>query len=323
MDEQITHNHFTEASASSTSACATGCAPMLSICIPTWRDSSSPLLAALGALIDQKNCEILVYDDGSADPAITAAITQSLSRIKAPARLITARENHGRAHARNRLIAHAASAWLLLLDADMLPDDAKFLTRYLDAIKLDPSPGLVAGGFSLRQVTATRKQRLHAAQSRASECVPAAQRAIEPGLYVFTSNILVHRTVLDRVQFDEGYTGWGWEDVDWGLRVAKAFPVRHIENTATHLGLDDTANLMRKYAGSSSNFARLASQHPEEVAKMKLYQVSKKLKAFPARPVLRGITKTLARDPLGLVPIKLRLFCLKLFRAATYAEALK
>ena len=296
--------------------------PMISICIPAWHDAATPLLSSLATLARQEHCEVLVYDDGSSDPAMTQSIEQSLSKINAPARLITATENHGRSHARNRLIAHAKAEWLLLLDADMLPDDNHFLQRYLDKIAENPEPALVCGGFSLEQVRATPKQRLHAAQSRRSECLPASTRSAEPGLYVFTSNILVHREVLESIRFDEGYTGWGWEDVDWGLRVATAFPVRHIDNTATHLGLDDTAVLLSKYANSKDNFARLIQQHPQETSSMRLYQVAKKLSGVPARGLLSGISKSLATDTLGLVPMSVRLFALKLFRASVYAEAL-
>jgi len=319
MNEQISENGFPAQSAE----LGTDVMPSLSVCIPTWKDSAAPLLTALAKLTDNLNCEVLVYDDGSNDGDMTAKIIQSLASINAPARLITATQNHGRSHARNRLMAHARSEWLLLLDADMLPDHERFLHQYLAAIHEDPKPGLVAGGFSLEQVTPTPKQRLHAAQSQTSECLSAAERARQPGLHVFTSNILVHRAVLDHVKFDEAYTGWGWEDVDWGLRVAAAFPVRHIDNTATHLGLDETASLMRKYAGSGANFARLASNHPEDVSSMTLYKVSKKLKAIPARGLLRRLAGTLASDRLGFMPMKLRLFGLKLFRAATYAETLK
>lgn len=310
MAEQIVDNGMTGA-------------PAISVCIPAWKDSATPLLAALARLAQKDLCEVLVYDDGSGDTSMTAQIIANLRQINAPACLITAPENHGRSHARNRLIAHAKADWLLLLDADMLPDDDQFLRRYHDAITENPAPSLIAGGFSLKQVIATKHQRLHAAQSARSECLPAIARAKTPGLYVFTSNILVHRTVLETIRFDEGYKGWGWEDVDWGLRVGAAFPVLHIENTATHLGLDDTASLMRKYAGSKDNFARLARQHPEEISTMRIYKVSRRLAGLPFRGLIRRVTATIAASTFGLMPMSVRLFCLKLFRAAIYAEALK
>ncbi len=297
--------------------------PRISICIPTWKDAVTPLLSSLKTLTAIAQCEILIYDDGSNSPQLTAQLMSQVETIPAPTRLITASENRGRSFARNRLIAHARADWLLLLDADMLPDESHFIQRYINQAALCDIPSLIAGGFSLQQVKATPGQRLHAAQSQRSECLSAAARAKEPGLHVFTSNILVHRKIIEQVLFDEGYAGWGWEDVDWGLRVGATFPILHIENTATHLGLDDTTSLLNKYAGSKTNFARLANQHPKDVAQMRIYQASKKMRHMPFRSLVGMLAKTLARDPLGITPISVRLLSLKLFRASIYAEVLK
>jgi glycosyltransferase involved in cell wall biosynthesis len=297
-------------------------ATRLSICIPAWRDAASPLLTSLADLAEHNDCEVLVYDDGSDDPDMTAAITEHLGKFTGPARLITAHENKGRSYARNRLMHHARCDWLLMLDADMLPDDSQFLARYLDAMSAQTEPALIAGGFTLNHVAADKSQALHAAQSIRSECLSAAQRKTEPGRYIFTSNILAHRQVLDSVSFDDGYQGWGWEDVDWGLRVADRFPIIHIDNSATHLGLDDTNTLLRKYGTSGPNFARLARQHPEAVADMALYKVAKSLRRVPGTALIANVCKGLAQDRFGIIPMKLRLFALKLYRSAVYSETL-
>ena len=297
-------------------------ATRLSICIPAWHDAASPLLSALAELPEHKACEVLIYDDGSADAEMTATITAHLEKFKGPAKLITASQNKGRSSARNRLIHHAEGNWLLMLDADMLPDDAEFLARYLDAISEQATPALIAGGFSLAQVTATKAQALHAAQSLRSECLNAAERKTDPGRFIFTSNILVHRQVLDDVSFDDKYHGWGWEDVDWGLRVARAFPIIHIDNPATHLGLDSTDTLLRKYGTSGPNFARLAHQHPDAVAGTPLYKAATSLRPLPGKFIIKSLCRGLARDRFGLIPMRLRLFALKLYRAAVYSETL-
>ena len=297
-------------------------AATMSICIPAWRDAASPLLASLARLPEHLLCEVLVYDDGSDDPDMTATIKAHIDALDGPAKLITAHENKGRSFARNRLMDHARYDWLLMLDADMLPDDDQFLARYLDAISSAEGPALIAGGFSLDQVTANRAQALHASQSVRSECLSAAERKTEPGRFVFTSNILAHRQILTSISFDDGYQGWGWEDVDWGLRVAERFPIIHIDNTATHLGLDTTDALLRKYGTSGANFARLASQHPEAVANMSLYKAARFLGSVPGTPMIATICKALARDRFGLTPMGLRLFALKLYRAAIYSEPL-
>jgi len=267
-----------------------------------------------------EDCTLLIFDDGSQDPALTRQLTRQVMRFPGPARLVSAPKNCGRSHARNRLFALAEANWILFLDADMQPDDDDFLNRYLDAIDAQIDPALIAGGFSLRHANATRETRLHAAQSQLSECVPASHRAKAPGRYVFTSNILVHCDVLSAIAFDPAFQGWGWEDVDWGLRVADAFPILHIDNDATHLGLDADATLIEKYAGSVDNYLRLVDRHPEEMSQTPLYRAAKRLGQIPGVLKLARIFQALAKTQ--YLPIKLRLLALKLFRASIYGARL-
>ena len=288
--------------------------------MPTWRDSADALLSSLTRMANADQCTLLIFDDGSHDPSLTRQLTRQIMRFPGPARLICAPKNCGRSHARNRLFDLAEAQWILFLDADMQPDDGDFLNRYLDAIDAHEAPALIAGGFSLQHVSPTQETRLHAAQSHASECIPASLRANAPGRYVFSSNILVHRNVLDAVSFDPGFQGWGWEDVDWGLRVSKQFPVLHIDNCATHLGLDTDAKLMEKYEHSADNFLRLFERHPEDIAQSSLYRVSKRLSYLPGLRVLSRLCRNLAQ--LRIAPIKLRLLALKLFRASIYGTRL-
>ncbi|MEM9054194.1 MAG: glycosyltransferase family A protein [Pseudomonadota bacterium] len=292
----------------------------LSICVPAFRDTADALLASLVRLAGADQCTLLIFDDGSCDEEVTRQLARQILRFPGPARLITAPQNAGRSHARNRLLALAETDWILFLDADMRPDEDDFLTRYLEALDEATEPTLIPGGFTLKHAHPTEETLLHASQSRTSECVTAEVRGQEPGRYVFTSNILVHRAILDAVQFDDGFTGWGWEDVDWGLRIADEFPIDHIDNTATHLGLDTDAALMAKYAGSGANFARAIERHPEALKSTPLYKAAYRLARMPGRSVLKSIAGFVAQR--RWLPTKLRLFALKLYRAAVYAKAL-
>lgn len=292
----------------------------ISICIPTWRDGADALLCSLARMPGAEHCTLSIFDDGSQDPALTRHLTRQIMRYPGPARLICAPTNKGRSHARNRLFELAETDWILFLDADMQPDDDAFLTRYLAAIEAQATPALIAGGFSLLHAHPTAQTRLHAAQSVASECVSAKVRAEAPGRYVFSSNILVHRDILSAVAFDPAFTGWGWEDVEWGLRVAETFPVSHIDNCATHLGLDTDENLIEKYAGSADNFYKLVERHPDAMHETPLYRVAKRLSSLWGLSVLQTVSRktALAR----ILPIKVRLFALKLFRASVYGSRL-
>ena len=292
----------------------------ITICVPTWKDSADALLCNLARLPGADRCTLLLFDDGSNDIDLTRQLVRYILRFPGPARLLSAARNQGRSHARNRLKELAESEWILFLDADMQPDDEAGLTRYLDAIEASEGPCLIAGGFSLAHAFPTKETLLHAAQSAASECLPAEVRSVEPGRFVFTSNILCHRDVLNKIDFDPGFHGWGWEDVDWGLRVAAVFPVEHIDNPATHLGLDPDSKLIAKYATSGSNFSRLADRHPDAIETTPLYRMARLSRHLPMRPRFEGVLKRLAQ--LKFLPLRLRLVALKLFRATVYGAHL-
>ena len=58
-------------------------------------------------------------------------------------------------------------------------------------------------------------------------------------------------------------------------RCARArTPILHVENPATHAGLDDVDTLMRKSAEAGPNFARLAAKHPQ-VARFSAHRVAR------------------------------------------------
>ncbi len=289
-------------------------AARLAICIPAYRDNASGLIRALSALPEAADCALLVYDDGSDDPDLVRAHEDAMANYPGPSLLHVAQQNAGRSFARNWLVAHAPADWSLLVDADMLPDHPDFLTRYLEAAAAAGGPALIAGGFSLEQVVPGHGNRLHYAQAAASDCVNAETRRSDPGRYVFSSNILVHRSVLNSVPFDEGFSGWGWEDVDWGLRVVETFPVIHIDNTASHLGLEPDKQLLDKFGSSGANFARLVARHPDAATRMPLLSAAQRVKGVPLlAPAARRVAAA------SFLPLKLRVMALKVYRAAAYS----
>lgn len=298
-----------------------GAAPRLSICIPVYRYDVTRLLDALAACKSSSLAEIIIYDDGSGDHELVEKLESNAGRVPAAIRIISAAANRGRAVARNAAIRHTRSEWLLLLDADMLPDDERFIERYLDAVDTTWEPAIVVGGYSLKAAPKERRFALHRWQAKKSECLPAGVRNEAPGRYVFSSNVLVHKLVLDACPFDQRFAAWGWEDTDWGLRAQQWFPVQHIDNTATHMGLDTDKALIAKYAGSGQNFVLMTTRHRDEAAKMPLYRMAKRLRRLPLRRQLTGLSRGVAQ--FRLVPLAIRGRALKVWRAMVYAEALR
>lgn len=290
--------------------------PRLSVLVPFKGDDPRPLLIALAR--EPVAIEIVLLDDGTGDASLSAALQALIPDLPLPTRLVTLAINEGRAKGRNRLVSHARAGHFLFLDSDMAPDRGDFLAAWLALITKD-DPAVAFGGFSLQQVEPRRDQALHRAMAAHSDCLSAAERSLSPEKHVFTSNLLVRRDVFAAEGFDEGFAGWGWEDVEWGMRVARRWPIVHIDNTATHLGLDPAKVIAAKYEQSAANFARVVAAHPEVVSAYPSYRAAKILRRVPLRRLWRPLIKAFALN--DLAPLPSRAFAMRLYRAALYAEA--
>ena len=297
-----------------------GARPAVSVLIPFLRDDPCELLQLLdeeAGSVD-RSVEIVLLDDGSADAALTARIAAKARGMTLPVRLISLPANEGRSRGRNRLAATARGGSLLFLDSDMRPDHRRFLWTWTDLVAREDPP-VAFGGFSLLQAPTDARFSVHRALSTRSECIPYDQRAKTPEKYVYTSNLLVRRDVFEAEAFDPAFTGWGWEDVEWAMRVSRRFRVIHVDNPATHMGLDTAEALAGKYEQSAPNFARVVARHPDIVSGYPSFKAARLMKRVPALGTVRTWMKRAAVT--GWLPVRARAFSLRLYRAALYAEA--
>lgn len=290
----------------------------LDICIPVYKTDPSALIAQLARQAGAEHAALHIYDDGSGDPDLIRRIKSVLRVFPGPSTLIEGRENRGRAVARNTLLDSATSDWLLLLDCDMRIDGTDFLDTYRQVACAQGRPCCIVGGFKIDPRSVTSDTRLHALQSTVSECLPACLRSNDPGRYVFTSNIFMHRAIAQEVRFDEGFSGWGWEDVDWGLRMVKTYPVLHIDNQAVHLGLESTPSILKKYMESVQNFLLMLESHPDAVTHMPVYRWARQFARFPGCGVMIVLARSCANA--AVIPPRVRLLALKVYRASLYGN---
>ena len=293
--------------------------PRLTVLTPFYRYDPSAMLKRFARA--PAGVEFVLLDDGSASAELVANVMSAAAATGAPARIMVSEANLGRSRARNRLIAEAQGEYVLFLDADMLPDTATFLSVWLGIIATQ-APRVAFGGLSLAHAAPTAETALHYALFGRSDCAPARQRARRAAQATASSNLLVERDFLLAHPFDDHFTGWGFEDVDWALDVSRVEEIMHVDNTATHAGLDDVSTLMRKSAEAGPNFGRLARKHPAHVKRFAAHRIASAMRVSPARKTQREIYGWLARDPRGLAPMRVRCAAFKLLRASHYAEYL-
>ncbi len=293
--------------------------PRVSVLTPFYRYDPSAMLKAFGRA--PAGVEFILLDDGSASAELVANVVTAAQATGAPARIIVSEQNLGRSKARNRLITEALGDYVLFLDADMAPDTPAFLSVWLGIINTQ-EPRVAFGGLSLAHAERTDETALHYALFGRSDCKSARHRARRAAQATASSNLLVERNFLLAHPFDDLFTGWGFEDVDWALDVSRIEEIMHVDNPATHVGLDDVSTLMRKSAEAGPNFARLARKHPLQVKHFAAHRIARALRATPARKTQQRLYSWLARDPRGVAPMGVRCAAFKLFRASHYAEHL-
>ena len=287
----------------------------LSVLIPFYRDDPTALLTAL----DQDapdGVEFLTFDDGRPDLNLNSRVKGCIEQMQSPTCLLVCETNQGRSAARNELANHAKGAWILFLDADMKIDPG-FLGRWVESIEHSNADGLF-GGYQPPD-SVSKPLQLHAELARQSDVKTAEERRTDTPYSVCSSNLAVKRAAFESCPFDTGFKGWGWEDTSWALSFAAQHTIDHIDNPARHEGLEPVDRLIAKFSESGPNFARLVTQHPEyrtrSGAKL-AYALRSTGMATPARILGKWIAKQ------GLVPIRLRVLALKLFRAGLSARYL-
>ena len=238
----------------------------LSILIPVYNWDISQLLHTLHQqclnLAEPGMVEVIVVDDGSSQKFSNKRLAGEFPEVQYK----ELSENTGRSAVRNTLIDLAQGADVLFLDADMLPDQDKFVQTYLDLAR--KGVDVVCGGISYQQIDKLDDAySFYVHKSSKTEALPATVRNKTPWRYVFTSNILLRRDIVESVRFDPRFVSYGFEDIEWGIRLAKSFELFHIDNPCTHMGIMKKLQDFNKMRDSVENHYLLYSLYPKEIGR--------------------------------------------------------
>ena len=315
----------------------------LSVVVPFFNTSPRTLLAHLARcrVPAEATVEVLFADDGSADPKHWGELSAAAEAVGLPCSVLVLASNRGRSRVRNLLAATARGDYVLFVDCDMRLPSTEFLAAYL-TVAASGTADVAYGGFRMAphvvppddlmpavepdRVTVgeeapapRRRDGLHAYFGRRANCLATDTRRSDPERHTFTNNLLVRRSVALAHPFDEGFRGWGWEDVEWALTVAEHRPIVQVDNPVVDPANDRAEQIVRKFEESIGNFRRLAERHPEQVRAFTIYRASRVAAAFPrAAGAVAPLLRAVVCDRVGVVPLWARYAALKLYRACLY-----
>ena len=237
-----------------------GFIPSVTVIIPTL-DRAPELdecLAAVAALdYPADRLEVIVVDDGSADPVAVARVAAARG-----VRLLANDGNRGPAYSRNRAAEVATGHLLAFVDSDCVPGRSwlRDLTPYFAWDKVG-----AVGGRTLGYYSETRLDRYEEVSSPLDMGRHLMLKAQGPdSFYVPTCNLLVRRSTYDAVGGLREDLRVG-EDVDlcWRLRASGAYLVYAPEGIVRHKHRDHLGTMLRRRAQYGTSEATLQALHPD------------------------------------------------------------
>jgi len=254
----------------------------VSICIPVFnwdiRLLLSGLLDELSSSHYRSDVELIITDDSSSNAALKERNRQFVDEhMFEHLHYRELDHNVGRAKIRNLLAEEASGEFLLFLDSDVLPDEKDFLEKYLYYVDRNEWD-VVCGGLScINRIMIDKRYDFYLYLSKKIEAVPAKVRNKTPWRYLWTSNAMVRKSVFLEIPFDERFSGYGYEDSEWGIRLTRKYKVLHIDNTVSHLGLVTKEKAYQKMRNSIRNYVLLARLHPEAFRDSGIYKITSRL----------------------------------------------
>lgn len=197
--------------------------PQWSVIIPTF-NREDVLLRTIRAYLDQEGdfggLEIIVVDDGSTDA--TPQLLENIRRTSPEQLKVIRQGNKGPAAARNQGLRHAQGALILFAGDDVIPC-RNLLELHLSTHRSFPFPTIAVLGkitWSPEQNISPLMQWLEAGGWQFHYGGIQDPHNVPPDMF-YSSNISLHKELLDKEVFDEAFSAACWEDIDLGLRLQK------------------------------------------------------------------------------------------------------
>lgn len=222
--------------------------PVVSLIVPSHRGERrlQVLFDALRAQRFAHRWEVIVVIDGVVDDS--EGVVRAATDL--PVRAVRFTENRGRPAALNAGFAEARGDVLIRCDDDLEPGPS-YLADHLLAHRGRAPVGAV--GLYRNRFADTPFARAYGRRYDTSVRAGAYGGTLGDPRYFWAGNCSVTRATYERVgDYDERFRTYGWEDIDWGFRLAAAgVPIvldPRLETTHHAANADAVIRLRRAYA---------------------------------------------------------------------------
>ncbi|GIQ70371.1 glycosyltransferase family 2 protein [Xylanibacillus composti] len=247
-----------------------------SIIIPT-KDKLSRLRLTLHALESQvgADVEVIIVFDGCSKTTIEQFKQSSFGFQPV---IVISEHNVGRAAARNLGLAQAKGDIVIFVDDDRVPA-ADFVRRHIEGhrepcVLLGKRTDVLYSEKELDHLYVLGRVRRNpdAVRERMTKLemyktLPVSMKSSLRWLLFYTGNVSVDRSCLEQIGgFDTNFQGWGHEDLDLGIRLAKqGIPFRKDDAIVNyHLMHDSNFDLRQRRKESARNLAYMIRKYRKD-----------------------------------------------------------
>jgi len=231
---------------------------MISILIPVYNNYVTDLVTTLKEqlnLIDIKY-EIICLDDKSESKFIDKNIgVEKLGNVK----YLQSEHNLGRTKTRHELANLANYDWLLFLDSDVFPKTDLFIRNYIN--KLNADYDAVFGGFAYKRELPEPTYRLRWKYGINQEEKPAGLRNNKPYKIIISANFLIKKALFMSINSEVSEHNYGLDNIFGAKLKNKKASVNHIDNEVYHLGIESSANYLKKKEESALTVLKYYKQN--------------------------------------------------------------
>jgi len=294
---------------------------MLSILIPVYNYNVLPLVLELKRQTDNLRIEyeILVQDDASLN---FIDDNKQINTLENCSFSINA-ENVGRGRNINLLCSISKYNYVLILEADALPESEFYLKNYIES--LSNSTSVIFGGVKYPDTAPSKEKQLRWKYGKERETKSLNQRLKNNYDFVFTWNLLLKKEILAQFPFPEFIKDYGYEDLIFieNLRL-NSVPIAHIENLLIHYNNEDSIAFIEKTKKAVQNLYNLVRFHKIDPKSARLTKIYFLLNNLGLTRIIKAIYRiTKKRILVNLTSENPSLYLLDFYKLGFYCDLKK